>query len=1412
MRASLAVSLILALGPPVPASSAAPRPNPTGTSAAAFRPLHQALERRIDRGEGYLHQGRKVSLLRERGRALVQLRAGEDPDFARRLSTALGRAFAFRRLPVGSSDGGAAPAQLLELDLAASLSPSQADSAAAWAGESLPSVLSADPAVRYARPVYVEAGTGRRIAPTDRIAVRLAKPAPPGLLAAVEKAAGAKSAGPAGSAGEDIWLLALGDAKADPLEASARAAALPGVAWAEPEFRFPLERHFIPDDPFFINQQHLKNTGHNFATAGADVSAAAAWDYTLGDTSITIAVIDDGVQTSHPDLRIKPGGRNFYPNTPTTNPNPTQADENHGTMVAGVAAARGNNALGGSGMAPSARVLPLKIAQAGQWALNSNIARAIRYAVDTGGADVLNNSWGGGTPNGQISAAILHASLNGRAGRGALVIFSAGNAASAYEAKFYPLWQFTPPIPAGRYRVAFRYAKNGSGTGGEDLASVDNYAIRSSDGYTLAERETFAAGLPAGWTAVGGNLAWIATTGMHYGGTGDNTSLRSPAGMANGQAAEIRAPLRTFDPGEVLQLMVKVSSAANDTFSVRLYDSAGALVGETAGLDGIPAAPLDSVSYPAMADSAVAVGASTELDYRSGYSQYRVSGSGRTVAFLAPSNGAWNGIVTTDRTGADGVTAGDYTFGFGGTSASAPLASGVAALILSRHPSLTRTQLLQTLKATCDPIGGVTYVNGQHREYGHGRLNARRALAALDSPPALANPGNKSVDEGQRLSFDLAAADPDGDTPIFSGLDLPAGASLSGSTFTWTPGFTQTGNYSLRLVAATHALSDTESIVITVGNVNGPPDIAAIADTAINEGQSLGFPVTAVEPDGEPVTWSWSGGPPGATFQGGAFAFTPTFADSGVYNLRFVATSGSLSDTEHVRLTVIDVNRRPVLTVPGSRTVAESRLLDFTVSATDPDGDNVLIVTLALPDGAAFDGSRFLWRPRFDQAGDYSVRFYAVSGGLIDSQDVAITVTDGGTGVGALRLRAAPGTEFLVMPAADGPGDPLGRDSVLFTAGVGTYWFTARRAGYRALRFPIEVSSDTVWDVPVALKPHVPWQAGPAIPLLLDGGPLAGLDAGAVAVDLDYDGKQDLVAAGPAGPRFLRNVAATDEAEGLYSASADYAFLPAAFAGLHAFTADDWDNDGYYDLLLARAGGRLLRVRLAAPLPGTTAPVYGDTAVLLERPGKSCHPRVADRDGDRLKDLWLVCAEDGVWIYRNTGSDTAPALGAAPIEVRGPGGAVLSGLASPVWMDADGNGDDDLLAFQGGRLKVFPGQPGPDGAYSLLAPRELNVAGAKLDCADCRLALRPGADGMAYLLSFQPGRGAVAHRSRLLGDLTGDGKADAADRQLLLGAWERRDTDPDWNPALNLALDPDRFERIDIRDLGAFGDSWGLEE
>ncbi|MBI2142488.1 tandem-95 repeat protein, partial [Candidatus Woesearchaeota archaeon] len=269
----------------------------------------------------------------------------------------------------------------------------------------------------------------------------------------------------------------------------------------------------------------------------------------------------------------------------------------------------------------------------------------------------------------------------------------------------------------------------------------------------------------------------------------------------------------------------------------------------------------------------------------------------------------------------------------------------------------------------------------------------------VNQPPDLVNPGNKQINEGQLLQFQLQASDPDNDVLAFSSSGLPSGATLSSSgLFSWVPDFNQSGSYIVTFVVSDGSLSDSETIVINVHNVNRPPVLDNIGSKVVFEGDILQFTINGSDPDGDNVAFSASNLPSGSSFNAATrtFSWTPGFGQSGVYNVTFSVSDGFLSDSETIAITVVNINRPPVLDPVGNKVISEGQLLQFTISGSDPDGDAIAFFALNLPSGASFNPANrtFSWTPGFSQSGLYNVTFSVTDGLLSDAETITIAVTD----------------------------------------------------------------------------------------------------------------------------------------------------------------------------------------------------------------------------------------------------------------------------------------------------------------------------------------------------------------------------------------------------------------------------------
>lgn len=112
------------------------------------------------------------------------------------------------------------------------------------------------------------------------------------------------------------------------------------------------------------------------------------------------------------------------------------------------------------------------------------------------------------------------------------------------------------------------------------------------------------------------------------------------------------------------------------------------------------------------------------------------------------------------------------------------------------------------------------------------------------------------------------------------------------------------------------------------------------------------------------------------------------------------------------------INHAPVLSPISNKTIKEGRLLSFAMSATDSDGDAVTFKAVQLPVGATITGNLFSWTPDFNQAGSVVITFIASDGGLEDSQDVTITVSDA-----PLAVRSLHDSQDPFSPNNDGVQD-----------------------------------------------------------------------------------------------------------------------------------------------------------------------------------------------------------------------------------------------------------------------------------------------------------------------------------------------------------------------------------------------------
>lgn len=190
---------------------------------------------------------------------------------------------------------------------------------------------------------------------------------------------------------DDGYTVALtAQSTENPLKIAQKLQSRDGILTAEPDLSFRISLKYTPSDSEYAFQWHLTNRGDAIGlTAGADVKAEAAWDYTRGDRDIVVCVMDDGFDLEHSDFAAEGkvvAPRDFGDDDAV--PHPIEEGDNHGTACAGVAVAE-ENGSGVVGLAPGCSLMPVRTSR---WISDDSIVALFRHAMDEG-ADVISCSW-----------------------------------------------------------------------------------------------------------------------------------------------------------------------------------------------------------------------------------------------------------------------------------------------------------------------------------------------------------------------------------------------------------------------------------------------------------------------------------------------------------------------------------------------------------------------------------------------------------------------------------------------------------------------------------------------------------------------------------------------------------------------------------------------------------------------------------------------------------------------------------------------------------------------------------------------------------------------------------------------------------------------------------------------------------
>lgn len=182
------------------------------------------------------------------------------------------------------------------------------------------------------------------------------------------------------------------------------------LRYAEPNYLVQMT-DVIPSDPGWGSQYGLTR-----------IRAPQGWEMSTGSSSVTIAIVDTGIDLTHPDLAGKLAGGIDIVNGDST----PQDDNGHGTHVAGIAAALSNNGAGVAGVSWGARLMPIKVLNAAGNGTYAGVADGIIWAADHG-AQIINLSLGGSN-----SSQVLQDAVDYAVSQGVIIVAASGNTGSNF--------------------------------------------------------------------------------------------------------------------------------------------------------------------------------------------------------------------------------------------------------------------------------------------------------------------------------------------------------------------------------------------------------------------------------------------------------------------------------------------------------------------------------------------------------------------------------------------------------------------------------------------------------------------------------------------------------------------------------------------------------------------------------------------------------------------------------------------------------------------------------------------------------------------------------------------------------------------------------------------------------------------
>jgi hypothetical protein len=547
----------------------------------------------------------------------------------------------------------------------------------------------------------------------------------------------------------------------------------------------------------------------------------------------------------------------------------------------------------------------------------------------------------------------------------------------------------------------------------------------------------------------------------------------------------------------------------------------------------------------------------------------------------------------------------------------------------------------------------------------------------INAPPRFLPMDALTVNEGEPLTFQPQAIDPDGDLPAYSAVDLPEGASFSptSASFFWEPGYDQAGDYTASIRASDGQLEDVLEVPISVVDVNRPPEISPVPDQIIYVGDAPRLRIRASDPDRDLLEMTAARTSGHLAFSiddegygSGSVDLYPSTADIGVHAFRFTVSDGQMSASTDATVTVKGRGEKPDPTLVAETLALVSLEIAPPTVAIGPGEVAQLSAVGHFSDGSSADltspasGTTY----QMESAGVASVDANGQITGLHNGSTTLLASNSGITARAAVRVGdtpacpAGPFTPPTLFPEPAPDALSLGRAETL-----------SPPADFNEDGFPDVIAlhgsgaelffgDGSTWG-PLVELPWITWTWN----VNYTKSNLA------VVADFDGDGHDDIVGTDAAGNRIgiiLGNGDGTFWTDA--SGSGPFSYIATDIQRPNNLAVADFNGDGWPDLAVA-SGDVTMESFVEVLLNNAGDGTFSPSAALRLESGYVARSLIqGDVDGDGSSDLFWARAGDDGYVSLNHGDGTFADPTAIPLDARHEKVSVA---------DLDLDGADDLL-------------------------------------------------------------------------------------------------------------------------------------